>query len=132
MRPIWVYHTDYHGNDQNIDLIYDQRASLFKVIYGEQITGIGFMIDSLKLYKVWTKLNLAFDLDNNLVECSINGKTVGKSSLKLKSSCFKFLWGANVFSAIQDQGLTPDAAEKYKNIRTAKVEIFLATGRNSG
>src|SRR5258707_10391696 len=32
-----------NGNDQNIDLIYDQKTSLFKIIIGEKFSGISFL-----------------------------------------------------------------------------------------
>ncbi len=39
------------GNDQNIDLIYNQGLKTFKVIIGENFSGISFTVDSLKLYR---------------------------------------------------------------------------------
>jgi two-component SAPR family response regulator len=103
-----------NGNDQNIDLIYDQKTSLFKIIIGEKFSGISFLIDSIKLYKSWTRLNLSFDLENNLLSCFVNGKAVGKSALKVKYSCFKFLWGANDFQKFKSRDLPP---MQLKNIR---------------
>jgi two-component SAPR family response regulator len=105
------------GSDQNIDLIYDQKTSLFKIIIGETFSGISFMIDSLKLYKSWAHLNLFFDLDNNLLVCSANGKTAGKSALKLKNPCFKFLWGANDYQKYKSRDLPP---MRLKNIRISE------------
>src|SRR5450432_1483603 len=113
-----------NGNDLNIDLIYDQRASMFKVINGEKISDISFMIDSLQLYKVWTRLNLVFDLDNNLLECFINGKMAGKSSLKLKNSCFKLLWGANDFQQFKTRDLPPMQLKNIKITEQQKLRYF--------
>src|ERR1700730_12952909 len=82
-----------NGNEQNIDLIYDQKTSLFKVIIGERFSGISFKIDSPQLYKVWPRVTLAIDFETNVLECLVNGKSAGKSNLKVKNPCFKFLWG---------------------------------------
>ena len=58
-----------NGKDLNIDLIYDQRSGMFKVIFGEKISDISFSIDSLQLYKAWTRLNLVFDLEATENHC---------------------------------------------------------------
>ncbi|HEV7423830.1 MAG TPA: hypothetical protein VGO21_01440, partial [Candidatus Paceibacterota bacterium] len=113
-----------NGNDLNIDLIYDQRASMFKVINGERITDISFAIDSLQLYKVWTTLNMVFDLDNNLLECFINGKMAGKTSIKLKNSCFKLLWGANDFQQFKTRDLPPMQLKNIKINEQQKLRYF--------
>src|ERR1700682_782697 len=72
-----------NGNEQNIDLIYDQKTSLFKVIIGEKFSGISFMIDSLKLYNSWSRLNLSFDLEKNALTCLVNGRKAGRCVLNL-------------------------------------------------
>src|SRR5580704_650405 len=38
------------GNDQNVDLIYNQATRSFRVIIGENFSGISFSVDSLRLY----------------------------------------------------------------------------------
>ena len=105
------------GNEQNIDLIYDQKTSLFKVIVGEKFSGISFMIDSLKLYNAWSHLNLNFNLEKNTLTCLANGKTVGSGAFSLKYLCFKFLWGANDFQKFKSRDLPP---MQIKNIRISE------------
>jgi len=39
------------NDNRNIDLIYNQPSSTFKVITGENFSGISFTVDSLHLYK---------------------------------------------------------------------------------
>src|SRR5712664_2206951 len=41
------------NNSQNVDLIYNQPSSSFKVIIGESFSGISFTIDSIRLHKEW-------------------------------------------------------------------------------
>jgi two-component SAPR family response regulator len=105
------------GNDQNIDLIYDQKTSLFKVIVGEKFSGISFQIDSFKLYNAWSRLNLSFNLEKNTLTCLANGKAAGSCYLNLKYPCFKFLWGANDFQKFKSRDLPP---MQIKNIRISE------------
>src|ERR1700694_4610536 len=41
------------NNSQNIDLIYNQPFSTFKVIIGESFSGISFTVDSTRLHREW-------------------------------------------------------------------------------
>jgi two-component SAPR family response regulator len=113
-----------NGDDLNIDLIYDQRSGMFKVIFGEKISDISFAIDSLQLYKAWTRLNLVFDLDSNRLECFLNGKIAGKSRLKLRNSCFKFLWGANDFREFKTRDMPPMQLKNIKITEQQKLRYF--------
>src|SRR5437868_4250037 len=83
-----------NGN-QNIDLIYDQKSKSFKVIAGENFSNISFTIDSLRLYKEWNTLSLKFNLENQTLQFTVNGKLAGNSSVPINFRCFKFLWSAN-------------------------------------
>src|ERR1700722_1714386 len=67
------------GNDQNIDLIYNQRTASFRVIIGENFSGISFSLDSLKLYRDWNRIALHCDFDKHLLQLDLNGRTVGSN-----------------------------------------------------
>ncbi|MDP9042127.1 MAG: galactose oxidase [Bacteroidota bacterium] len=113
-----------NGNDQNIDLIYDQKTSLFKVIIGERFSGISFQIDSPQLYKVWPRINLGINLETNVLECFVNGKTAGKSNLRFKNPCFRFLWGANDFQKFRTRDLPPFQLKNIKITEQGKLKYF--------
>jgi two-component SAPR family response regulator len=95
-----------HDN-QNIDLIYNQRSSDFRVIIGESLSGISFSIDSLHLYKEWSNIDIKFDLSAHTVELLVNQKSVGKSNVPFAASCYKFLWGANDFQKFKTRDIPP-------------------------
>jgi hypothetical protein len=95
------------GNDQNIDLIYNQRLYNFKIIVGENFSGISFSIDSSKLYHDWNTFTLHYDLDKHLLQCSVNGRTIGSAGIATTAGCFKFLWGANDFGKFRTRDIPP-------------------------
>ena len=95
------------GNDQNIDLIYNQRLYNFKIIVGENFSGISFAIDSSKLYHDWNTFSLHYDLDKHLLQCSVNGRAIGSAGIPATAGCFKFLWGANDFGKFRTRDIPP-------------------------
>ena len=95
------------GNDQNIDLIYNQGLRTFKVIVGESFSGISFSIDSIKLYRDWNKLALHCDLEKHVLQLSLDGRSAGSATIPTTGSCFKFLWGANDFGKFRTRDIPP-------------------------
>jgi len=61
------------GSPQNIDLIYNQQTSTFKVIIGESFSGISFAVDSPKLFKEWNRFAITCDLGAHTLRFSLNG-----------------------------------------------------------
>ncbi|MEX6688190.1 hypothetical protein QTN47_11825 [Danxiaibacter flavus] len=105
------------NNSQNVDLIYDQPSSSFRLIAGENFAGITFTIDSLLLYKKWNKIAMNFDREKHILQCSVNNKTVGSGKLPQLGSCFKFLWGANDYLKFKTRDIPP---MQVKDIRISE------------
>ncbi len=95
------------GNDQNIDLIYNQRLATFKVIIGENFSGISFPVDSLRLYRGWNTFALHCDLEKHQLLFRLDGRTVGSSPIPDIGHCFKFIWGANDFRKFRTRDIPP-------------------------
>jgi len=103
------------GNEQNVDLIYNQALKTFKVIVGENFSGISFSVDSMKLYRDWTRFTLHADLDKHLLQFSVDDHPVGSSPIPTAATgpgasignCFKFLWGANDFRKFRTRDIPP-------------------------
>jgi hypothetical protein len=104
------------GNYQNIDLIYNQRLAAFKVIVGENFSGIGFSVDSPKLYSGWNTFVLHCDLEKHLLKFTINGRSAGTATIPVLGNCFRFLWGANDFGKFRTRDIPP---MQLKDIRLA-------------
>ncbi|MES1249118.1 MAG: hypothetical protein ABUL46_00465, partial [Chitinophaga rupis] len=102
------------AGNQNIDLIYNQRSSSFKVIIGESFSGIGFTIDSIRLHKEWNRLTIKCDLVNHTIGFGVNGKNIGASPIPAIGNCFRFLWGANDFPKFKTRDIPP---MKIKDIK---------------
>src|ERR1700744_4058662 len=81
-----------NGNEQNIDLLYNQKLSNFKLIIGDNFSGISFPVDSIKLYRDWNNFSFSFDLEKHQLQFSVNGHVVGSSAASTAGNCFKFLW----------------------------------------
>ena len=96
-----------NGNEQNIDLIYNQRLANFKIIVGENFSGISFSVDSLKLYRDWNKFQLHYDLEKHLLEFNVNGRAIGSASVPPAGNCFKILWGANDYGKFRTRDIPP-------------------------
>ena len=95
------------GNDQNIDLIYNQRTATFRIIIGENFSGISFSVDSPRLYREWNRLSLRCDLDRHLLQFSVNDRFVGSNSIPVMGNCFKFFWGADDFRKFRTRDIPP-------------------------
>ncbi|HXB34363.1 MAG TPA: hypothetical protein VNV35_13115 [Puia sp.] len=95
------------GNDQNIDLIYNQRTSSFRIIIGENFSGISFSVDSPRLYREWNLFSLHCDLDRHVLRFAVNGRSVGSNSIPVMGGCFKFLWGADDFRKFRTRDIPP-------------------------
>lgn len=83
------------NDNQNIDLIYDQKTSLFRVISGQHFFNISFSCDAYQLYNEWNRVAVTMDLKKRQITLAVNGKSVGSSPFSFKGNCFKFLYGAN-------------------------------------
>lgn len=82
-----------NDKEQNIDLIYDQKTKVFRLVVAETFTRINLEIDDEQLRSNWTKLRFSIDADGN-ISCTYNRKTLQSENTGLKSTCFKLIFGA--------------------------------------
>jgi len=109
------------GSPQNIDLIYNQQTSTFKVIIGESFSGISFAVDSPKLFKEWNRFAIKCDLAAHTLRFSLNGRSIGSGFIPATGSCFKFLWGANDFQKFKTRDIPP---MQIKDIRILENDVL--------
>ncbi|HXB05706.1 MAG TPA: hypothetical protein VNW04_01285, partial [Puia sp.] len=95
------------GNEQNIDLIYNQALHAFKIIVGENFSGISFSLDSAKLFREWNRFSLHADLGAHTLRFTVNGHPVGTSPIPAIGSCLRVLWGANDFRKYRTRDIPP-------------------------
>ncbi|HEY4337746.1 MAG TPA: hypothetical protein VGM89_17655, partial [Puia sp.] len=97
--------------EQNIDLIYNQALHSFKVIIGENFSGISFPVDSGKLAREWVRFALHADLEHHSLRFSVDGHPVGTSPIPAlggsTGAWFKFLWGANDYRKYRTRDIPP-------------------------
>ncbi|MCF6405141.1 hypothetical protein L3C95_19720 [Chitinophaga filiformis] len=102
------------NENQNIDLIYDQKASLFRVISGQHFFNISFSCDAYQLYNEWNRVSVTMDLKKQQIAFAVNNKHVGSRAFSFKGNCFKFLYGANDDERFHTRDIPP---MRIKDIR---------------
>lgn len=120
------------NDNQNIDLIFNQRSASFNVIIGENFSGISFRIDSLQLYKQWNKVSFQFDLESHMLHVGVNGKIAGSSSMPAIGNCFRFLLGANDFQKFTTRDIPPMQIRDIRIFEGGKVKYFWPLDETSG
>jgi DNA-binding SARP family transcriptional activator len=102
------------NDHQNIDLIYDQNASLFRVISGQHFFDISFPINAWKLHNEWNRLVITMDLRKQQLTLSVNNTIAGNAAFAFKGNCFTFLYGANDDERFHTRDIPP---MRIKDIR---------------
>jgi len=120
------------SDNQNIDLIYDQKSRFFKLITGEHFSGISFSIDSVQLCNTWNRCNLKFNLQNHSLQCYVNGKLCGSSNFNITGNCFKFLWGANDFQKFKTRDVPPMQIKDIRIYEQGTLKHFWPLDEDSG
>lgn len=108
------YITRILNGNQNIDLIYDQRASLFRVISGQHFFNISFPVDAFRLYNEWNRLSINMDPHRQQISLSVNDKVIGSAPFAFSGNCFRFLYGANDDERFHTRDIPP---MRVKDIR---------------
>ena len=120
------------NDNQNVDLIFNEQSHSFKVITGENFSGISFTIDSPRLYKEWNGVNLKFNLENHSLRFFVNGKLTGESSIPSAFNCLKFLWGANDFQKFKTRDIPPMKIKDVRIFEQNKLRYFWPLDETSG
>ncbi|HVW59843.1 MAG TPA: LPXTG cell wall anchor domain-containing protein, partial [Puia sp.] len=120
------------SNNQNIDLIYNQPLRTFKVILGENFSGISFSVDSIQLHKEWTRFSFKCNLETHTLQFSVNGKRIGSSPIPATGNCFKFLWGANDYQKFKTRDIPPMRIRDIRILEKDKEKYFWPLDETSG
>ena len=123
---------DKDGTEQNIDLIYNQRTANFRVIIGENFSGISFSVDSPRLYRDWNRFSIHCDPDKHLLQFRVNGRSVGSNSIPLMGNCFKFLWGADDFGKFRTRDIPPMQIKDIRLSGTGAPNYYWPLDETSG
>lgn len=95
------------ANNQNIDLVYNQKEGTFNFLIGESFSRI-FAVDSIALFGKWTHFSIRFDLVNNEASIAVNDKFIAKGPAKLGAPvCTRVFFGTNTFEGFQTVDIPP-------------------------
>lgn len=118
---------------QNIDLIYNQPLRLFKVIIGENFSGISFSVDSIQLHKEWNQFVFKCNLEEHALQFAVNGKDIGSSPVPATiDNCFKILWGANDYQKFKTRDIPPMRIRDIKITENGSLKYFWPLDETSG
>jgi hypothetical protein len=120
------------SDNQNIDLIYLQPLRTFKVIIGENFSGISFSVDSIQLHNEWTRFSFKCNLETHSLHFSVNGKAIGTSPIPATEKCFKFLWGANDYQKFKTRDMPPMRIRDVKILEKDTEKYFWPLDETSG
>lgn len=120
------------GDKQNIDLIFNQKGRVFKLITGENFTGAGFMIDSVKSIKEWNRFTIKCNLEKHTIELYVNGMIAIHSRTIPMSNCFRFLWGANDYSKFKTRDIPPMQIRDIRIFEQGRLKYYWPLDETSG
>lgn len=101
-------------DDKNIDLVYDGPISQsFKIIYGQEFTGISVPDDIMDGYETWKEIRLEINIKKGFLKLYVSDTSFVYSDIDFNGSV-KILFGANDFAPVK----TTDVPAMYiKDIR---------------
>lgn len=120
------------SDNQNIDLIYLQPLRTFKVIIGENFSGISFSVDSIQLHNEWTRFSFKCNLESHVLQFSVNNKRIGSSPFPVTDNCFKFLWGANDYQKFKTRDMPPMRIRDIRIMEKDKEKYFWPLDETTG
>lgn len=95
------------GNNQNIDIVFNQKLQKFNFVIGETVSG-EFTIDSVHLYGQWSQFKVALNADSQEAAFYLNGKLVSKGKANIShATCYRIFFGANDFTGFQITDIPP-------------------------
>jgi hypothetical protein len=105
-------------HNKNIDFIYDNlpgyKARHFKVVIGDQLSGIQFNIDSAQLFSKWNTVRLRFNATNRTLTFNSGKLTFTQYITPGNQNCIKLLFGAHNYLNYKNSDLP---AMKLRNIQ---------------
>jgi two-component SAPR family response regulator len=95
------------ANNQNIDLVYNQKEKTFNFLIGESFSRT-FTIDSTALFGGWTRISIQFNLEKNEAAILVNNKFIAKGPAKLGNpACTHVFFGTNSYEGFQTVDIPP-------------------------
>jgi DNA-binding SARP family transcriptional activator len=95
------------ANNQNIDLVYNQKERTFNFLIGESFSR-AFAVDSMALFGKWTHFSIRFDLEHNEAAIAVNDKFIAKGPARLGTPvCTRVFFGTNTYEGFQTVDIPP-------------------------
>src|SRR5690349_19351219 len=120
-----------NDQNQNIDLIYNQKERTFQVIFGESFTNLNFTIDDSLLMSDWIKMKFVIDANKGLTLSYLN-KQLHSKPLGLKSTCFKLIFGVINEHDFVSRDTPPMKVRNISIKPDGKEQYFWALNETSG
>lgn len=120
-----------NSHSQNIDLIYNQNALTFYVVFKESITPLHFQITDSVLTHAYT--NIAFEFKGNTLSVFLNNKLSGQTNINLKDNCFKYIFGISNLPDFKTLDVPPMQIRNIRmDIDNGKQQYFWPLNQSTG
>ena len=117
---------------QNIDIIYDESTTKFRLINDQSFSGISFSLDSAHLFNNWNTISVVMQKSKQKLQLFVNNKSYGSTKVLLKSKYYKFLWGANDYNNYQTRDIPPMRIKDIKLFDKNKLEYYWSLNETAG
>ena len=98
-------------SSENIDLLFDNRDTLFKIVYKSSFTNLSFK--SAGRFFSWNKIRISYSASLGL-SLHVNEVLIGSQRVKLRDQCIKIFFGANQYQGFRNSDIPP---MDLKNVR---------------
>ncbi|HTF29916.1 MAG TPA: hypothetical protein VK625_13780 [Flavitalea sp.] len=105
-------------SSENIDLLFDNRDTLFKIVYKGSFTNLRFK--SAGRFFSWNKIRISYSTSLGL-SLHVNGALIGSQQVKLRDQCIKIFFGANQYQGFRNSDIPP---MDLKNVRVSDKYIY--------
>jgi DNA-binding SARP family transcriptional activator len=120
------------GNNQNIDLVYNQRLRKFNFVIGETFSG-EFDLDSASLYGGWNNFAVRLNEQSNEASFFLNRKYICKGKANLSASpCYRIYFGANDHERFQTVDIPPMNIKDVRINSGEKVSYHFPLDQSTG
>lgn len=94
------------GNNQNIDIVYNQKLQRFNFVIGETVSG-EFAIDSVQ-YGQWNQFKVTLNAETQEAGFYLNKRLISKGKANIShATCYRIFFGANDFAGFQITDIPP-------------------------
>lgn len=120
------------ANNQNIDVVYNQRERNFNFVIGESFSKV-FLVDSVALHTKYVHFSIQFDIEKQTAAIFVDNKLITQGPAKLGNPfCARYFFGTNSFEGFQTVDIPPMNIRNIEIREGEKLRYNWPLSENSG